>query len=368
MIAFTKTKTFIYKFPVIVSTLLLIPLLIIVLVNVNTTSHYIIFSLESEKFTQSKILNILSDLNNRVNKDNFKAYLTLEPLSIKDNTFPKGSLILYVNKDNKKLVLDFIKKHNIEKFLEISKINVPTLEIKPVKFAVLESGDTFYLYNSLNMLNFAYHKITPEDIKKNALDINNFDILIIPPGTSHTIAKNLGEIGGKKIREFIEKGGNYIGICAGAYLLLSDSTHGIESLKFLKDIETLNQKPWNIGMGVLKIKMKEHPITLGLNYEELPVIYINGPIIKNINPNYNIASYLPLSSPKDFLNNLPNLYELNKIITTGIALSHIPFKKGDIILFSFHPELNSLPGTSIKLSDPYNLRLLFNAIYFSINS
>lgn len=174
---------------------MLIPLLILSIANVNTTSHYIIFSLESEKFTQLKILDILSDLNKRVHKDNFKAYLTL---GIKDNTFPKGSLILYVNKDNKKDILDFIKKHNIENFLEISKINVPTLEIKPAKIAVLNLGDTFYLYKPLNMLNFAYHKITPEDIKKNALDINNFDILIIPPGTSHTIAQNLGEIGGKK--------------------------------------------------------------------------------------------------------------------------------------------------------------------------
>lgn len=122
-------------------------------------------------------------------------------------------------------------------------------------------------------------------------------------------------------------------------------------------------------MGILNIKLKDHPITLGFNIEkEIPVIYINGPILKKSKDSSNIASYLSLSSTKNFLNNLSDLSQLNQVIAEGTALVHIPFKKGNIVLFSFHPELHFIPGTSIKLPNSYNMRLLFNTIHFLANS
>ncbi|MHC1598369.1 MAG: BPL-N domain-containing protein [Candidatus Methanofastidiosia archaeon] len=48
--------------------------------------------------------------------------------------------------------------------------------------------------------------------------LTNFDCFILPGGDPFQVAEGLGEIGLTKIRSFIEGGGTYIGVCAGAYL------------------------------------------------------------------------------------------------------------------------------------------------------
>jgi len=50
--------------------------------------------------------------------------------------------------------------------------------------------------------------------------LNTTDLLIMPGGKSWTEAEHLGEKGQLEIRGFIERGGSYIGSCAGAFLLM----------------------------------------------------------------------------------------------------------------------------------------------------
>lgn len=50
------------------------------------------------------------------------------------------------------------------------------------------------------------------------LDQSKHQILIIPGGTARKQQEDLGSEGIKKIKEFVENGGGYVGICAGAYL------------------------------------------------------------------------------------------------------------------------------------------------------
>jgi len=45
-----------------------------------------------------------------------------------------------------------------------------------------------------------------------------YNILIVPGGWAYNYYKSLGSSGEAAIREFVKKGGGYIGICAGAYL------------------------------------------------------------------------------------------------------------------------------------------------------
>ncbi len=58
-------------------------------------------------------------------------------------------------------------------------------------------------------------------IRAGALD--QADLLVMPGGRSPLIAKTLGPAGAKKIKEFLRRGGSYIGTCAGC-VLLSEST------------------------------------------------------------------------------------------------------------------------------------------------
>ena len=66
---------------------------------------------------------------------------------------------------------------------------------------------------------------TPVDgaaIRAGALD--GMDVIIMPGGRASIEAKDLGEAGREKLKEFIRNGGGYIGTCAGCYLVTQPST------------------------------------------------------------------------------------------------------------------------------------------------
>jgi biotin--protein ligase len=64
--------------------------------------------------------------------------------------------------------------------------------------------------------------------KKNTIAI------VFPGGHSRFFQKNLGNIGNQKIRDFVHKGGRYLGICGGAYYAASEIEFKGEELEFPK--------------------------------------------------------------------------------------------------------------------------------------
>ncbi len=69
--------------------------------------------------------------------------------------------------------------------------------------------------NCRKRLKLPYRYIKSEDILDGVLQGKN--IFVMPGGADLSYCKKLNGIGNKKIRKFIEDGGFYIGICAGAY-------------------------------------------------------------------------------------------------------------------------------------------------------
>jgi phosphoribosylformylglycinamidine (FGAM) synthase-like amidotransferase family enzyme len=65
-----------------------------------------------------------------------------------------------------------------------------------------------------------------------------FDLVVFPGGSGSKEAAAIGEAGREQVRQFVERGGGYIGICAGAYgqgrvLFVSphpEQTAGLEDL------------------------------------------------------------------------------------------------------------------------------------------
>jgi len=68
--------------------------------------------------------------------------------------------------------------------------------------------------------------------------LDDRDVLIVPGGESRLMAKALGESGRGKVRDFVFRGGGYIGICAGCCLAM-------ESSKFHPDM--MNMIPFAFG-------------------------------------------------------------------------------------------------------------------------
>jgi hypothetical protein len=77
------------------------------------------------------------------------------------------------------------------------------------------------------------------DILSGALD--PLDVLLMSGGDTFAIAEGLGADGSNKLRSFIERGGLYIGSCAGAYLPLKSS------MGFLNQFNYINVKISNIS-------------------------------------------------------------------------------------------------------------------------
>ena len=59
-----------------------------------------------------------------------------------------------------------------------------------------------------------------EDIRNGAL--NGLDLLVVPGGSAWVIIGDMGPEGIANVKDFIRKGGNFIGICAGCVMLLDD--------------------------------------------------------------------------------------------------------------------------------------------------
>ena len=122
--------------------------------------------------------------------------------------------------------------------------------------------------------NFAVTRVTPEQIGGDAL--KNFDVVIFTGGSGSRQANTLGAEARNKVTEFVERGGGYVGICAGAYL----ATSGYDwSLKLI-NAKTVSPK-WQRGKSPVKMELtgKGREI-FGANTALVEVRYANGPIIQ----------------------------------------------------------------------------------------
>ena len=63
-------------------------------------------------------------------------------------------------------------------------------------------------------------EVSADDILRGCL--SDVDVLIHPGGSGGKQGRHLGEEGRQRIRQFVQEGGGFMGICAGAYLASAD--------------------------------------------------------------------------------------------------------------------------------------------------
>ncbi len=90
------------------------------------------------------------------------------------------------------------------------------------------------------------HFVDERDILSNGLD--PLTVLLMSGGDTFAIAEGLGAEGSGKLRSFIERGGLYIGTCAGAYLPLRSS------MDFLNQFNFINVKISNISRRLSELE------------------------------------------------------------------------------------------------------------------
>ena len=104
--------------------------------------------------------------------------------------------------------------------------------------------------------------------------LNDFDVLVVPGGSAQRESISMKAAGRTEVRRFVNKGGIYLGICAGCYLLTQSKPNDLGLLP----LHTLPH--WRRGKGVLPIELTAQGKEIfGVNQSMIEVLYHNGPVI-----------------------------------------------------------------------------------------
>jgi hypothetical protein len=176
--------------------------------------------------------------------------------------------------------------------------------------------------------NFVARRVCPEDIRAGVLA--QFDAVMFTGGSGSGQAKALGKDGRAEVKRFVESGGGYIGICAGAYLACNGFSWGLGII----DAKTLSPL-WQRGTGQVELELTEQGRTiLGERTGQFDCLYFQGPIVGPaevaVVPDYDVLAFYRTEIAN---NNTPK-----GIIVNSPAIFSGHFGRGRVVCFSPHPE------------------------------
>jgi glutamine amidotransferase-like uncharacterized protein len=159
---------------------------------------------------------------------------------------------------------------------------------------------------------------------------SRYDVVIFTGGSGSGQSKGIREEGLKTVQSFVQSGGGYVGICAGAYLACSGFSWGAKVL----DAKTVSPK-WRRGVANVKIQLTdEGRAILGSITSETDVKYANGPILTPFG-DANLPDYRPLAI---FTTEVSENETPVGVMKGSPAIAAGAFGKGRVIAISPHPE------------------------------
>ena len=174
-------------------------------------------------------------------------------------------------------------------------------------------------------------RIGPTDIRSGAL--SQFELVVFPGGSGSKQAAALEKVGRDKVRHFIERGGGYLGVCAGSYLAARNYDW---SLKIIDGRTVDTQKGhWRRGEGMVEMELTEKGrLILGDYPKVVKVRYANGPIFAPAGDDA-LADFVPLAYFRTEL--AKNGARVGAMVDTPAILSG-QLGKGRVLCISPHPE------------------------------
>jgi len=171
--------------------------------------------------------------------------------------------------------------------------------------------------------------ITAAEIQQGKLA--DFQVVLFPGGSGSAQGRKLDKLGREQVREFVSKGGGYVGICAGAYLASADYDWSLHLL----DAKVLDRRHWARGFGTVQLRVSaETGKHLGLKETEINCYYHQGPLLSPANrddlPDFESWAAFGSEVKKK------GVPEGVMVGTTAIAACH--FGRGRVLAISPHPE------------------------------
>ena len=182
--------------------------------------------------------------------------------------------------------------------------------------------------------------ISVEQIRQGKL--HGYDVFVVPGGLSNDMAERIGSQGKEAIRNYIQSGGGYVGICAGAFLASAtfDRFLGLVNAKtnhsqeFSPRLGMLEQR--QLGGGVAEIEFSSVGQKLFSQPSTGNISYINGPIFMEAGI-HNLPDSLTLAT---YVSDIYQHHFQQGTMPRTPAIVAGRFGNGNVILFSPHPELS----------------------------
>ena len=172
-------------------------------------------------------------------------------------------------------------------------------------------------------------RVMAADIRAGILQ--NFDIIVQPGGSGSGQATALEPSGRDSIRAFIERGGGYLGICAGSYLVSSDYSWSLNIL----NAKVIDKAHWDRGIGWVKIGLSDYGKKfLDYAHDTISIEYRQGPLLGPNNYG-SLPGYIQVGvfNTEVALNGAPS-----GVMIGTTALAQSVYGDGRVAAISPHPE------------------------------
>ena len=175
--------------------------------------------------------------------------------------------------------------------------------------------------------------VCPEDIRDGGL--RGLAAVVFPGGSGGGIAKALQPAGVAAVRTFVDGGGGYVGICAGAYL----AGAGVKSYTAL--LPWQHTQPWAKGEATLDVRLTDAgKQLLGGEFAAFQTRYHNGPVYPDVLGQSQKAGArtqpLPLAEFASAATDKRGVVHAGMVGTPAIVADVAG--KGRVLLISPHPE------------------------------
>jgi len=171
-----------------------------------------------------------------------------------------------------------------------------------------------------------------EELRKGYL--NDIDLLLVPGGSAKKQSMSMKETGRDEVIRFVARGGLYIGICAGCYLLTASKPTDLGLLP----LGVQDNAHWARGKADIPVEFT--PLgqqVFGVNQKMMTILYHNGPIVdaSHIPP---LSGFSPLAY---FRGEIVGRGGKRGIMQNGLASFVGRFGKGWVLGISPHPEAHA---------------------------
>lgn len=158
-----------------------------------------------------------------------------------------------------------------------------------------------------------------------------FDAVVFPGGTGSGQARALRESGRGAVREFVSRGGGYLGVCAGAYLASADYDWSLHVL----DAKVLDRKHWARGKGRVDLAVTPAGAErLGVAGPVESVYYGQGPLLAPAG-DPGLPDYVEWAS---FLTEVTKPGVPGGVMPGTCAVAAGTYGRGRVVAVSPHPE------------------------------